>query len=114
MGAPDIFFTGFGKTEIAHLTSTHEVCYGSRDILDRDVGINPVLVEKVYVIGLQAPQRSLGRLADMLGPAISAHDLAVFDAKAELCSNHGAFALPFYRSSDELFIDERAVDLGRV
>ena len=42
------------------------------DILDRHVRIDAVLVEQVDAIGLQALERCLDDLLDVLGPAVEA------------------------------------------
>jgi len=41
-------------------------------MLDRHIGINPVLIQQVDdVVDLQPPQRCLSDLANVLGPAVS-------------------------------------------
>jgi hypothetical protein len=38
----------------------HEICDGSGHVLDRDIGVDAMLVEKIDMICLQAAQRGFG------------------------------------------------------
>src|SRR5271165_3837439 len=50
----------------------------------------------------------------MLGPAFDTDLLSVVEAKAKFCRDHQLVAPAFERPAQQLFIDERTIDLGRV
>jgi hypothetical protein len=56
MGTADDFNTGFREPEVADLTGVDEVFDGSGDVLDRHVGVDPVLVEQIDPVGPQSLQ----------------------------------------------------------
>src|ERR1700677_2519835 len=110
----DGFLARLGEAKIAYFASLHQFSHRSRNILNRHIGINPVLIKEVDVVGLQAPQRLLDHLADMCGTAIWSLVLSVLEAKPELGSNHRLLASSLERAPEKLFIHERAIDLSRI
>ena len=72
VGAADRSLAGLGEAEEAHLALANEVGHRAHDVLDRHGGIDAVLVEQVDVVGAEAAQRALDRLADVLRPAVDA------------------------------------------
>jgi hypothetical protein len=100
--AADRFGAGFGKAEMPDLSCGNQFFDRPRNILDRHVRIDTVLVKQVYRIHPEALQRSLGDRLDVLRTAVqSATALARFeiDIEAELgrddnLSLEGASASP--------------------
>src|SRR5215212_4247440 len=72
MGTPDRPYPCFGEAEVLDLALPDQLLHGAGDVLDRYVWIDPVLVEEVDAVGLQAPERLLGDPTDPLGPAVEA------------------------------------------
>ena len=62
--------SGFRKTEVLHLTSLDEFLHRSRNVFDRHVQIDAMLVEEIDGIDLEALERRLGNLLDVLGATI--------------------------------------------
>ena len=50
MGFFQCFGSGFGKTQMADLAFRHELGHSADRFLDRDLGVNAVLVEKINSI----------------------------------------------------------------
>lgn len=63
----------------------YEISDGSGHVLDRDIGVDAMLVKKIDVVGLQEAQRGFGYFSNVFGLAVRAGDLAVFDAEAKFC-----------------------------
>ena len=61
-----------GHAEMLDLALGDQVLDGARDILDRHVGVDAVLVEQVDGLDAEPLQRAFDRLADALGPAVDA------------------------------------------
>ena len=68
--AADRVRAGLAETEKAHLALLDELSHRPCNVLDRDVGIDAVLVEHVEVVGAQEAQAVLGHLAYVFGPAV--------------------------------------------
>ena len=60
----------FGKAEVLHLALLNQFFHRSRNVFDRHVGVNAVLIEQVDDIGLQALERGLGDFLDVFWPAV--------------------------------------------
>jgi hypothetical protein len=74
----------------AHLAGLHEVVEGTQRVLERRVGVVVVRLVEVDVVGLQALERGLDRLADV---GRREPDLAFAHRLAELGGQHHAAAL---------------------
>ena len=105
---------GLGQAEVAYLAGPYQLADGARDVLDRHVGVDPVLVEEVDRVGAQAAQGGVGDAPDLLGSAVESDGLAVLDAPAELGGDHDLVADRGERFTDEFLVDVGAVDLGGV
>src|SRR5258708_31280509 len=95
------------------LTLLDQILHRTRHMLDRHVGINPVLIQQVDDVDLQPLQRRLSDLADVLRPAVQA-DLPSrlgIEPPAKLCGDHHLVAKSRERLADQLFVRERAIDL---
>ena len=87
-------------------------------VLDRHVGIDAVLVEQVDGLDPEPLERALGRLLDVLRPAVQARlarPLVVSaQVEPELGGDHHLLAERGERFADEFLVRERAVHLGGV
>ena len=80
------------------------------------VGVDAVLVVEVDVVDAQAPQRGLGGLLDVLGPAVEAAGGGVVGVAddPELRGQHDLVAAVGDGAADELLVGVGAVDVGGV
>ena len=60
----------FTKAEVLNLTFLNQVLHRSRDVFDRHVGVDAVLIKQIDNVGLEALERSLSDLLDVVGPAV--------------------------------------------
>jgi hypothetical protein len=98
-----------------HLPRGDQVLHRPGDVLDRHARVDPVLVQEVDRLHLQAPQRGVGDLADVRGPRIEAVARAVgVDAEAELRADDHLLAERRQRLPKQLLVPERSVRLRRV
>jgi hypothetical protein len=112
MGLADRLRASFRQTEMLDLAFRDQVFDGSGDVLDRHVGIDAVLVEKIDHVCSKPLQRCLDGLADVGGPAV--HVLAAIRARefeAELGGDHDLVADRLQRFPDDVLVGERAIDL---
>jgi hypothetical protein len=72
----------FGKAEVPHLADSDQILHGARNILDRHLRVDTVLIEQIDRIDLESLQRGLRDLFDVLGPAVQA-SLATFGINLE-------------------------------
>jgi hypothetical protein len=72
VGAADGLGAGFGEAEVPDLAGGDEVFDGSGDVFDGDVGVDAVLVEEVDGVDVEALERGVGDLADVVGLAVEA------------------------------------------
>src|SRR5258705_1222080 len=95
------------------LTLLDQILHRTRHMLDRHVGINPVLIQQVDDVDLQPLQRCLSDLADVLGPAVHADrpSRLGIEPPAELGGDHHLVAKRRERLADQRFVRERAIDL---
>ena len=104
----------FRKTEVFYLPFLNQVLYRSRHVFDWHFAINTVLIEQIDGFGLEAFERSLGDLLDVLRPAIEAALATGLDVKSEFRSDHHLLAERSEGFTDEFFIREGTVDFGSV
>lgn len=85
VGAADRGGAGLGQAEVPDLAGGDEFSDRAGDIFDGNVGVDAVLVEKIYDIGPQASQRAFDGGTDALGPtADAALVTGVVEGEAEL------------------------------
>jgi hypothetical protein len=102
---------------VSDLALLNEVLHGSRDILDRHVGIDAVLIKEVDEIGLESFQRGLGDLANVLGPAIDSSQRPLgfgIDFETELGGDHNLITEGSQGLADQFFVGEGAVSFGGI
>src|ERR1700735_4992965 len=100
------------KAKVLHLARLDQILHGAGGLLNRRVGIDAVLVEKIDSVRLQTLQRAFDGLLDMGGPTVSCCPLAIVAGigfEPELGSDHDVFAKGSESFTDDYFIDERAV-----
>src|SRR3954447_5149132 len=62
--------TGLGEAEVTHLAGLDELGDGPSDVLDRNVGVDAVLVEQVDHLAAQPAQGGVGDSLDLFGAAV--------------------------------------------
>src|SRR2546426_6587193 len=98
MPAADGLRVRLGKAEVQHLALRNQVLDCSGHILDGDLWIDTMLVVEIDAVGLEALQRALDHLLDVIRPAVDATGL---DVKAELRGDADAVAEGRERFTDE-------------
>jgi hypothetical protein len=58
------------QAEVPHLSGPNELLHRARDVLDRHLGVDTVLVEQIDCFGAQALQCLVGDLPDALRPTV--------------------------------------------
>ena len=117
MRPADRLRAGFGQPEVLHLTGLHEFLDGARDILDRHVRIDAMLIQQVDRVDAKPLERSLDGLLDVRRLAVRTDEprAAVrLHLEPELRGDDDLPAERLERLADQVFIRVRAVDLGRV
>jgi hypothetical protein len=100
---------------VPNLSRLDQLAHGTHGLLDRRLGVDAVLVVEVDVVDAQPLERRLARLADVVGVAAAAHELAVLAANvAELRRELDLVAPAGNGSGHELLVRERPVHVGRV
>src|ERR1700733_2355375 len=75
--------------EVLYLPTIDQFLDGSRDVLDGNLGVDPVLVQQVDGVYAQSAQRIVGDLFDVLGPTVQPRDIAVgAEGETEFCCDH--------------------------
>ena len=115
MGAADGADAGLGQAEVAYLAHGDEFADRPGDLFDRDLGVDPVLVQQVDVIGAQPPQRPVHRAADVVRLTGQAGLAAVgVERETELGRDDHLVADRGERLAGQFLVDVRAVHLGGV
>src|SRR6266496_6518175 len=92
MGSANRLCACFRQSKVLHLALLDQVFDSSRNMFDRNLVIDAVLVEKIDRIGLEALERGLGDLLNMLRTAVQPGLLTIFDVESELGRDHYVFA----------------------
>jgi hypothetical protein len=109
VGAADGGSPGFGHAEVLDLACLDELLDRARGLLDRDVGVDAVLVVQVDHVGAESTQGALDSGPDLLGPTPQAGPLSVgVEHEAELAGDHHLVAYRCQGLADELLVDEGA------
>jgi hypothetical protein len=86
----------------------------ARDLLDRHVGIDAVLIEQIDPIGLEPRERRAGDLADVRRSAVQPRLLPAFELESELRRDDDLIANVRERFADEILVRERPVRFGGI
>ncbi len=100
-----------------HLAGGNQLLHRPRHLFDRDLGIDPVLVQEVDRLDPQPAEGVLDDVADVFRPAVEAGParLAVgVGTEAELRGDHDLVPDRRERLAHEFFVGERTVHLGGV
>ena len=105
-----------GQAEVPHLAGLDQLLDRAGDVLDRHVGVDPVLVEEVDACRCRAARSEASATCLMCSgrlfrPALLAVGVEV---EAELGGDHDLVADRGERLAHQLLVDERPVDLGGV
>jgi len=115
MGAADCVRSSLGQAEVADLAGLNELGHRPDGVLDRGLGVDPVLVVQVDGVDTEPLQARVTRLADVVGGAADAQELAVLAAHVgELRRDDRGLAAMGDGLADQLLVGERAVHVGRV
>jgi hypothetical protein len=115
MGATDRRGGGLAEPQVADLPRLHELGHRADGLLDRDLGIDAVLVVEVDVIDAEPPEGCVARLVDVLRRSVDAEvGPALVADVAELGGEHDLVTTPLDCLADEPFVGERAVHVGGV
>ncbi len=117
MGAADRLRPCFGQAEMLDLAFLNQVLHRACHIFDRHFRIDAVLIEQVDDFALEAPERGLGNLFDMLRPAVepaSTLSCLQVDVMAELGCDHNLPADGGQGFADEFLAGERSIGFGGV
>jgi len=101
----------FRKAEVPDLALLNQVLHRSRHIFDRYVRVAAVLIEKIDHAGLEALERRLGNLLDVLWTAVAAPSLSRLriEIMTKLGCDHYLIADRRMGFADELFVGEWAI-----
>ena len=113
MGSPDGLHASLGQPEVTHLALLDQLLDRARHVLDRHLGVDPVLVEQVDEVGPQPTQRPVERLANVLRPTVQL-SVALIQREAELGRDDDLVAARRESLADHFFVVVRPVDLRGV
>src|SRR4029077_7000395 len=104
----------FAEAEMLNLALCDQILHRAGDVLDRDIGIDPVLVEQVDRLNPQPLQRAFGRLPDAFGATVKPAGSAVTEVVAELGGDDDVLSEWLQRLAHEFLVGERTIDRGGV
>ena len=105
---------GLGQADVADLPLLHQLGHAADRLLDRRVGIDPVLVEEVDRVDAEPLQRAFAGAARIFRAAVDADRLVAVPAQRELGGDDEAVAPAPDRLAEQLLVGERAVHFGGV
>jgi len=117
VGSTDSLWRRLRQAEVLHFPRRDQVLDRPRDILDRHVRVDAVLVEQVDGLDLQPRQHRVHDVTDVIRTAVEATATRpglLIDVPAELRSNRHLVAHGCEGVADEHLVGERAVDLRGV
>jgi hypothetical protein len=113
--APQRLHACFGKTKVFHFALLDQIFDNARDVFDRHIWIDAMLVEQVDAICLQSFERSLGNFPDVLRAAINADLLSSLgNLEPELRRDNHLIANGRQRFANHVLVGEWTIDLRRV
>ena len=102
------------QPEVLDLALPNQILNRSRNIFDGNSIIDAMLVKQTHNLRLDALQRCLSDLLDVLWTAVHPGLLAVLNMESKLRWDHHLFAKWRQRFADEFFVRKRALDLRRI
>src|ERR1035438_5713343 len=116
--ATDGLHSCFGKAEVLNLAFLNQLLHRASYVFDGHVRVNPMLIEQVDCLNLEAFERALDGLLDVLGPAVQTRRsrpiIAAAQVEPELRGDYHTVTEGGESFADEFFVCERAVDLGGI
>ena len=113
--AADRCRSGFGHSEIFYFSLFHKVGHRADRFLDRNLGINAVLIVKIDIIGSEPQQAGIAGGTDIIGTAVDAEKTAVLTAHvSEFRGKNNIASVCAQRLSDKLFILSDTVHVGGI
>ena len=102
--------------DVAHLAGADQVVEGAQCLVDGDVGLRPVDLVEVDVVGLQAAQARLALLDDVAAAVAQHVGVSVVHLAVHLGGQNdlGALAVALQRLAGHFFAAPAAVDVGRI
>lgn len=101
------------KAEVQHLALSDQLFDRTGDVLDRDVRIDAMLIQKVDTVGAETLKRAIDDCLDVFRPAVQTTS-ASFDVEAELRRDPDAVANGRERFADKLLVRVGPVHFGGV
>ena len=116
MRSPDGLLAGLGQSEILDLAFLNQLPDRARHVFDRHVWVHAMLVEQVDVVAPEPLERCLDNRFDVLWATVETPPLTGnrVNIETELGCDHHLVAQGSKRFADQLFVGERAVDLGSI
>ncbi len=118
VGPADMLGAGLGQPEVLHLARLDQILDGPGHVFDRDLRIDPVLVEQVDGLDLEALERRIGHPLDLLRAAVQAgyrgRPLVGSMFEPEFGRDHHLSAEGGERLAHQFFVGEGTVDFRRV
>jgi hypothetical protein len=112
VGAANRLRACFRETEVCDLAFADQIFDRARDVLDRYVGVDPVLIEEIDPIGLEPLQRRLGDFANVRRAAVEPRLLPAVEFESELGGDDDLIANRRERVTHEFFVREWPVRFG--
>ena len=107
-----------GKSEVLDLPGLNQFLHRAGHVFDGHVRVDAMLIQQVDAFHPEPLERAFDGLLDVLRPAVHARRsrpmIAAAQIEPELRGDHHFAAEGRQRLAHELFVDERAVDLGGV
>src|SRR5665213_1885820 len=104
------------QAEVSYLPGGDQISYRTCDVFDRYRRIDPMLIEEINYVRLQALERCVGDGFHVLRPAVKSFDGTVVrtDVESELCSD--ADLIPYGRQclGEQYLICKGTIHLGRI
>jgi hypothetical protein len=115
VGAPQRGGRGLADAEEPHLARGHELGHGAPGLLDRERGVDAVLIVEVDVIDAEALQRRVARAAHVVGVPVHHAEAAFGPALVPELGREDHLVAPARDGlADEELVGAEAVDVGGV
>src|SRR5699024_4901880 len=102
------------KAKVKRFSFPNQIFDRTCNIVDGHLRIQPVTIQKIDTVRLKPLEHAVHSLANMFRLAVSAGSLSILEIKAKLAGNDNFVSHRRKRLTDELFIRERTIHLGRV
>jgi hypothetical protein len=117
MGPANCVCARFRKTEVLHLAFLNQILDSARNIFDRNIQVDPMLIEEINGTDLETIERLFCNLLDVLRSAVESVPLATVAGVGlppEFRRDDDFAAKRRQGFTDKFFIEQRAVDLSGI